>query len=187
MRPTAKYWDLAAEDYLNGREVFPDDAGTVWFRDGSRTIDHSVLGDLDCKTLLEVGCGHGMAVRSLGMLFPKARFIGLDFSRGQIALAKSLTADVGNAEFYLHDALGGLSLNLPPYDELLSIYGAFDFIEYPKSAIESFIGGLSEFGACSILTSSEAVREAVLMSSSLRIFNEIAVEGKWFLRGRVNR
>jgi len=68
-------------------------------------VHHSVLdmlpGDLQPKSILDVGCGTGRLLRRAGQQFPDAELAGVDLSEGMIAQANLLTP---GARFYVGQA-----------------------------------------------------------------------------------
>jgi SAM-dependent methyltransferase len=66
--------------------------------------------------VLDVGCGHGVAILMMAKQFPRSRFVGLDVAAEAISAARTRGADLTNARFLVQDAT------------TLSAPGSFDFI-----------------------------------------------------------
>jgi SAM-dependent methyltransferase len=182
LRASAAYWDRAAEDYAAGRETFREDAGRCWYSYGDQSVGVADIGDLNGRTLLELGCGHGAALEALALAFPKGHFTGLDFSQSQLRLASERTRRLRNVTLFFHDIRIGVPSGVGPCDELLSIYGALDFVTNPAGLLEAFIDCLAEEGICTVVTSVPEVRDALLCCSRLRPLRISSLGSRWFLR-----
>jgi SAM-dependent methyltransferase len=185
LRSSPLYWDLAAADYAIGRVTFPADAGTRWCSHGDESVGIWDLGDQNGRTMLELGCGHGVALEALAVAFPNGTFKGIDFSPGQLRLASERTRHLPNVTLSLGDARLGIPAGVGPYDDLLSIYGAFDFVPSPSLLLDLFLGGLAANGTCTLLTSVLPVFESVLRCPRLKILRTSAIGPSWFVRGKV--
>lgn len=140
------------------------------------------LGDLGGRALLELGCGHGAIIRALATTFPRGNFCGLDFSPGQLELARRETGHLANVRYLLWDARLGLPDGLAPFDDLLSVYGALDFFADPSSMLSAFLAGLRPGGICCILTSVELVYDATVRHPRLDVWRNETVGSHWFVR-----
>ncbi len=87
-----------------------------------RTID--LLGDIDGKLVLDIGCGTG---RNLPFLVPRVgdngRIIGIDYSRGMLEVARARTERAGwhNVELRQDDA-AELATIRAPVDAVVSVW-----------------------------------------------------------------
>jgi trans-aconitate methyltransferase len=61
----------------------------------------------DLKVVLEVGCGNGHNVYGLAQLFPKLKFVGLDYSNEMISAAQKIESQsaLPNVDFAVADVL----------------------------------------------------------------------------------
>jgi len=134
-----------------------------------------------------VGCGHGATLEALAVAFPSGRFQGLDFSDVQVRLARKRTRHLPNVSFTLGDARLGLPAELGAFDEVLSIYGAFDFSNNPALMMDAFLRRLKAGGACTVLTSVREVFDAVVHESSLEISRTLELGTRWFVRATLSR
>ena len=68
--------------------------------------------------VLELGCSSGINILAMAQAFPKAEFVGIDYSKKQIDLAKEALASTNltNVKFIAED-ISKLSDNLGEFDE----------------------------------------------------------------------
>lgn len=76
------------EEYKNDRAIWEENADSVNLRSDilvtNRIVD--ILGDIEGKTILDLGCGNGKLARKLSM--KGARVVGIDITPEQIEFAK---------------------------------------------------------------------------------------------------
>lgn len=77
----AKVYDLNRRFFLFGRTAILDE------------LSRRLRGDATPRTILEVGCGTGINLTYLSMLFPRAEVRGIDLSTDMLAIATERTRD----------------------------------------------------------------------------------------------
>jgi 2-polyprenyl-3-methyl-5-hydroxy-6-metoxy-1,4-benzoquinol methylase len=89
--------------------------------------------------VLDVGCGHGVAIRMMAARFPRSWFVGLDIGDDAIAAARASAAQAGlsNARF---DAQDAATLTGPPRFDFIT---AFDAI-HDQAAPRRVLRGIRE-------------------------------------------
>lgn len=97
---TRRRWDATAEEFQADIDL---PVAVNWDGFGDVTeADLGILGDVEDKRVLELGCGGGQC--SVALAERGADVVGVDFSRSQLAFARELAADRGvDVEFLLAD------------------------------------------------------------------------------------
>jgi cyclopropane fatty-acyl-phospholipid synthase-like methyltransferase len=182
-RTTAAFWDQVAYETLVGRERYAWDAGVVWCSDGFRTFGLEMLALEDGQRVLEVGCGHGIALKEISKRHPNVHLTGLDFSAGQLRLAETiLSADV--AVLVQADLNVGLPQHLGSFDLVLSVFGALDFIRVVPRGLEDCLDLLLPGGRFVAITSKmdDLVRAARQLTNATVLLQEHLSGGRGVLK-----
>lgn len=99
--------------------------------------------DFKTANVLEIGCAGGGNLLPLGLLFPKARFLGIDISKEQIALANTQKKDLGisNIDFQEQDILAfDMAAHKEKFDYIIC-HGIFSWVpEQVRARILKLIG-----------------------------------------------
>ena len=85
VRANRSYWDNSAEEYLAEHGTFLGASDFIWCPEGIHESDVRLLGDVDRKQVLEVGCGAGQCSRWLAE--QGAITTGVDVSAGMLEQA----------------------------------------------------------------------------------------------------
>ena len=122
------WWNKTSEAY-QGRTQIPVD---VHYGPGSPNEDElKLLGDLEGKRVLELGCGGGQC--TVAFALRGARATGLDFAEGQLAFARRLAAEHGvEAEFLQHDISDLSPFAAASHDIVFSAFALMYLEDRPK-------------------------------------------------------
>jgi len=128
VRGNRSWWDAEAADYLAEHGAFLGGSRFVWGPEGLDEADAALLGDVDGRDVLEVGCGAAQCSRWLAAR--GARVVGLDLSAGMLDRARgrvpAVQADARHLPFA--DAT---------FDLAFSAYGAVPFVADPQVVMSS--------------------------------------------------
>lgn len=130
------------------------------------------LGDLNGKAVLEAGCGHGAILKELAVAFETARLTGIDFSPEQVRLAQKHTKDLSNVVILLKDVRLIDPKEHDAFDEIISIFGAFDFVSDPSELVDILSSCLKIGGKLSILTSKSSVYESLSTHRGIQLYDQ---------------
>ncbi|MBN6038559.1 class I SAM-dependent methyltransferase [Amycolatopsis sp. 195334CR] len=120
------WWDADADDYHATHGEFLGEADFLWCPEGLREADLGLLGPVDGRRVLEVGCGSAPCARWLTA--QGARTVALDLSAGMLRYAREAAERTGihvplvqaNAEY--------LPLADASFDAACSAFGAVPFV-----------------------------------------------------------
>ncbi|MCF7549305.1 class I SAM-dependent methyltransferase [Pseudonocardia sp. WMMC193] len=128
-RASRAWWDADAADYLaeHGRDI--GEADFVWCPEGLREADVRLLGDVEGRTVLEVGCGSAPCARWLAA--QGARPVALDLSRGMLAAAADLNRATGIEVPLVQAGAERLPFADASFDLACSAFGAVPFVAEP--------------------------------------------------------
>jgi SAM-dependent methyltransferase len=120
------WWDRQADDYLDEHGSFLGDARFVWGPEGLSEATAGLLGDVEGRRVLEVGCGAAQCARWL--LAAGADPVGVDLSAAMLLRGRDLGAATGLAV----PLVQGDAMRLPfadeSFDVACSAYGAVPFV-----------------------------------------------------------
>ena len=126
-------WDRYADEYQATHGEFLGDTGFVWGPEGLPEAEAGVLGELDDRTVLEIGSGAGQCsrwVRTRG-----GRTFGLDLSSRQLQHGKRLDEETGVRV----PSVLGTATQLPfaddSFDVVFSSFGALQFVADITAAV----------------------------------------------------
>ena len=109
---------------------------TRWsFLFGRTGILHEVAKMTTPARILEVGCGTGKNLVTLGRLFPQAEITGIDLSETMLAVARRKAESFAGRIRLLHGAYGAAQTGNGPYDLILFSYALSMFNPGFESAI----------------------------------------------------
>jgi SAM-dependent methyltransferase len=120
------WWDADADDYQAEHGDFLGDADFVWCPEGVREEDVRLLGDVDGRGVLEVGCGSAACARWLSR--QGARVVALDISTGMLAHASADNASTGVPVPLVQASADQLPFADASFDSACSAFGAVPFV-----------------------------------------------------------
>ncbi len=125
-RASRSWWDRDADDYQAEHGTFLGDVDFRWCPEGLREAEAGLLGPVDGRRVVEVGCGAAAASRWLAA--QGARVVGLDLSAGMLRHAR-LAADRTGVRVPLLQA-DATALPLPDgvFDIACTAFGAVPFV-----------------------------------------------------------
>lgn len=141
------YWNAQSADYqaLHGEQLAVH--GAAWGIWQIPEDDLRILGDLNGRDVIELGCG--AAQWSIALAGRGARPVGVDLSEAQLAHARRLQADAGVRFPLLHASAEAVPLPEASFDVAFCDHGAFTFADpyrtVPEAARLLRDGGLLAF------------------------------------------
>ncbi|WP_349827939.1 class I SAM-dependent methyltransferase [Brevibacterium litoralis] len=132
VRANRSYWDGSAEEYLEEHGTHLGANDFIWGPEGIHEQDVRLLGDLDRKQVLEVGCGAGQCSRWVALQGAVAT--GIDLSSGMLEQAARMQRDnplpAGvTPPTYLEADARKLPFPSGSFDLAFSSYGALPFVK----------------------------------------------------------
>jgi len=119
-------WDRYADEYQATHGDFLGDIGFVWGPEGCREEDLGILGDVQGRDVLEVGCGASQCSRWLAAR--GARAVGLDLAFRQLQHSHRIDEATGVGV----PVVLGTATELPfadrSFDVVFSSFGALQFV-----------------------------------------------------------
>jgi len=125
-RAARGWWDATADDYQAEHGDFLGAADFVWGPEGLRESDAGLLGPVEGRRVLEVGCGAAQCSRWL--VAHGARAVGVDLSLRQLQHARRLDDATGTRVPVLVADAGALPVADQTVDLACSAYGAIPFV-----------------------------------------------------------
>jgi SAM-dependent methyltransferase len=126
-RANRSWWDAEARAYQEEHGDFLGDAELLWCPEGLRESEAGLLGDVDGRDVLEVGCGAAQGARWL--VGRGARVTAFDVSLGQLLESRRLDARSGVAVDRLVQAdAQHLPFRDAAFDLAVSAFGAIPFV-----------------------------------------------------------
>jgi SAM-dependent methyltransferase len=132
-RANRRWWDAAAPAYLAEHGADLGDADFLWCPEGLREADAHLLGDVDGRRVLEIGCGSAPCARWLRAA--GADVVALDLSAGMLARAAQLNRSTGLAVPLLQADAGALPLASASVDLACSAFGGLPFVADPGAVL----------------------------------------------------
>ena len=147
-RHNRETWDSQADEYQEMHALsLADDRGYAWGIWRTPEEELGLLGDVDGKEVLELGCG--AAQWSIGLATRGARAVGLDNSGRQLEHARALVDAAGVEVALVQSPAEQLPFDAASFDIVLSDYGATHFSDphatIPECARVLRDGGLLVF------------------------------------------
>jgi SAM-dependent methyltransferase len=126
-RASRGWWDQDADAYQSEHGAFLGDADFRWCPEGLREADARLLGDVEGRRVLEVGCGAAACARWL--VTQGAEVVALDLSAGMLRHAR-VTAEALGVRPALVQA-DALALPFPDdaFDIGFTAFGAIPFVD----------------------------------------------------------
>lgn len=119
-------WDAGSDDYQVEHGDFLGDASFVWCPEGLLEAEAGLLGPLEGRTVLEVGCGAAQCARWLRT--QGARVVGVDLSLRQLQHARRIDEATGIAVSTACATATRLPIADASVDVVCSAFGALPFI-----------------------------------------------------------
>lgn len=126
LRANRGYWDSAADAYQADHGEFLRDDGFVWGPEGLDEAVAGLLGPVEGRRVLEVGCGAAQCSRWLAGR--GALPVGIDLSHRQLQHSRRLDAGTRRAVPVLVADAGRLPFADGSFDLACSAYGAVPFV-----------------------------------------------------------
>jgi SAM-dependent methyltransferase len=119
-------WDREADDYQREHGDFLRDVGFVWSPEGLDEADAKLLGDVNGRRVIEVGCGAGQCSRWLAAR--GARPVGIDLSFRQLQHSRRIDAETAHDVPVVCATATALPLADESFDLACSAFGALPFL-----------------------------------------------------------
>lgn len=125
-RANRGWWDGAADWYQGEHGDFLRDTGFVWCPEGLDEASAQLLGPVEGRRVLEVGCGAGQCTRWL--VTQGADAVGFDLSAGQLAHSRRLDVRSGVRARVVQADATLLPFADGVFDIVCSAFGAVPFV-----------------------------------------------------------
>jgi SAM-dependent methyltransferase len=125
-RANRRWWDAAAPAYLAEHGDDLGDADFLWCPEGLREAEAHLLGDVDGRRVVEIGCGSAPCARWLRSV--GADVVALDLSAGMLARAAGLNRTTGIDVPLLQADAAALPLQDESADLACSAFGGLPFV-----------------------------------------------------------
>jgi len=136
-RANRREWDGYADEYQATHGAFLRDAGFVWCPEGVDEAEARLLGDVEGRAVLEIGCGAAQCARWL--LGQGARPVGLDLSERQLQHSRRIDEQSGPEPGRGVPVVAGTATDLPfrdaAFDIVFSAFGALQFVQDAGRAV----------------------------------------------------
>jgi SAM-dependent methyltransferase len=126
LRANRADWDRSADEYQAEHGAFLRDSGFIWSPEGVDEATARLLGDVEGKAILEVGCGAGQCSRWL--LDRGAHPVGLDLSIRQLQHSARLDGATGLQVPVVCATATCLPFEDAAFDHAFSAFGALPFV-----------------------------------------------------------
>jgi SAM-dependent methyltransferase len=127
LRASRSWWDAEADAYQAEHGDFLGDADFVWCPEGLREADAGLLGPVDGRLVVEVGCGAAAAARWLAE--QGARVVGLDLSAGMLRQARFAEKRTGVRVPLVQADAARLPIADQAADVAFTAFGAVPFVD----------------------------------------------------------
>lgn len=118
-------WDRHADEYQADHGAFLGDARFVWCPEGVDESDARLLGDIEGRRVLELGCGAAQSSRWLQA--SGATAVGIDLSHRQLQHSRRIDEDTGVAVPVAQASALALPFADDAFDIAFSAFGAMSF------------------------------------------------------------
>jgi len=125
-RASRAWWDAAAAGYQAEHGAFLGAVGFGWGPEGLREADARLLGEVEGRSVLEVGCGAGQCSRWLAS--EGAWPVGVDLAYAQLRESRRLDAATGSAVAVAVAEATELPFTDACFDLACSSHGAVPFV-----------------------------------------------------------
>lgn len=132
-RANRRDWDAYADEYQSTHGTFLGDAGFIWSPEGVDEAEVRVLGDVDGRDVLEIGCGAAQCARWLTAR--GARAVGLDVSHRQLQHGRRIDLDSGSSVPTVCATATDLPFADGSFDIAFSSFGALQFVYDAGAAV----------------------------------------------------
>ena len=136
-RANRRWWDAAAPAYLAEHGADLGDADFLWCPEGLREADARLLGDVEGRSVVEIGCGSAPCARWLAR--QGADVVALDISSGMLARAAELNRATGTAVPLLQADAGALPLADASADIMCSSYCGLPFVADAGAVLDEVV------------------------------------------------
>lgn len=120
------WWDADADDYIAEHGAFLGDTDFVWCPEGLREAELGLLGAVEGRRIVEVGCGSASCARWLNA--QGARAVGVDLSGGMLRHARAANERSGVAVPLVQASADQLPFDDGAFDIACSAFGAIPFL-----------------------------------------------------------
>jgi SAM-dependent methyltransferase len=126
-----RHWDSTADEYQDEHGAFLGDVRFVWCPEGLDEASARLLGDVDGRRVLEIGCGAAQCARWL--VTQGADVVAFDISAGQLRHSRALDARTGVPVRVVQADAEALPFAAESFDVVFTSFGAIGFV--PDSAL----------------------------------------------------
>ncbi|WP_188940791.1 class I SAM-dependent methyltransferase [Nakamurella endophytica] len=128
-----RWWDADADDYHAEHGAFLGDADFVWCPENLREADARLLGEVEGRRVLEVGCGSAPCARWLRAR--GADVVAFDLSAGMLRHARDAADRTGVAVPLVQADVCELPFTDAAFDLAFSAFGAIPFVADSAGAL----------------------------------------------------
>jgi SAM-dependent methyltransferase len=143
-RASRGWWDQDADAYQQEHGAFLGDVDFRWCPEGLREADARLLGDVDGRRILEIGCGAAACSRWLAT--QGAQAVALDLSAGMLRHAR----DAANSSGVRVPLVQADAVRLPVRDDAFDLaftaFGAVPFVEDSAAVMREVFRALKPGG-----------------------------------------
>ena len=126
-RASRHWWDIDADNYQAEHGAFLGDVDLVWCPEGLREADARLLGPLEGRQILEVGCGAAAASRWLAT--QGAHVTAIDLSAGMLRHAQTDGGRTGVPINLVQADAMALPIADSAFDIAFTAFGAVPFVD----------------------------------------------------------